>query len=172
MGTTRNRTGRIRPKSVVTFSVGILPRATSKASYLDKIHKESQEVPDFLKASKGTIQGRLKKLGFVCKERNKKIAVYQRLEVVANGQRVLRQFRKLRVSGYKILHQHETWCNPNHTREYVWQTDSDPDDLLRQCTSHITISMRGMRTKGKIQRIITKTCNAGRLPGVKRRRYL
>ena len=32
-------------------------------------------------------------------------------------------------------------------------------------TSHLTIFMRGMRTNGKFKRIITKTCNAGRLAG-------
>ena len=55
----------------------------------------------------------------------------QRLDVVANRQRVLRQMRELRASGNKIFYQDETRCNANHTREYVWQTDGDPDDLLR-----------------------------------------
>ena len=29
----------------------------------------------------------------------------------------------IRLSGYKVWHQDETWCNTNHTREYVWQLD-------------------------------------------------
>ena len=77
------------------------------------------EVFHLRKASKSTIQRRLKKLGFVCKKRNKKIAVYQRFDVIANRQRA-NQLRELRASRYKIFYQDETWCKANHTREYVY----------------------------------------------------
>ena len=39
---------------------------------LDEIYRETQEILGFPKASKSTVQSRLKKLGFTCKLRNKK----------------------------------------------------------------------------------------------------
>ena len=38
----------------------------------------------------------------------------------------------LRSSGYKVWYQDETWCNTNHTREYVWQLDekTNPKKLI------------------------------------------
>ena len=77
--------------------LGFYRRQPSGLPALDKIHKESQEIPGIPKASKSTIQRRLKKLGFVCKKRNKKVPVYQRLDVVANRQKVLPQLRELRA---------------------------------------------------------------------------
>ena len=33
-----------------------------------------------------------------------------------------------RQQGYKIFYQDETWCNANHTREYIWCMDTVAED--------------------------------------------
>ena len=69
----------------------------------------------------------VKKLGFVCKRRNRKLQVYQRLDIVASRQRYLRPVRELMSAGYKGFYQDETWCNADHTREYTWQLDDETE---------------------------------------------
>ena len=45
------------------------------------------------------------KLGFVCKRRNRKSQVYQRLDIIASRQRYLQHVRELRSAGYKFFYQ-------------------------------------------------------------------
>ena len=73
--------------------------------------------------SRATLHKWAIKLGFVCKKRNIKLKVYQRMDIVVQRQIYLRKLRDdLRTSGYKIFYQDETWFNANHTRQYVWQS--------------------------------------------------
>lgn len=102
---------------------------------LDKIHQEALRIPGFPEVSRTKIYNEIKKLGFVCKKRNKKMNVYQRLDIVANRQEYLRKIRQYRKDGYEIFYQDETWCNQNHTREYIWQEQTDGEALIPNVSS-------------------------------------
>ena len=39
----------------------------------------------------------------------------------------MRRVRELRSAGYKVFYQDETWCNANHTREFIWQLDDETE---------------------------------------------
>ena len=86
---------------------------------LPKIHTDALKMPGFPAMSIATLARWVKKLGFACKHRNRKLQVYQRLDIVANRQRYLRRARELRSAGYKIFYQDKTWCNANHTQEFI-----------------------------------------------------
>ena len=94
---------------------------------LAKIHTDALKMPGFPPMSIVTLSRWVKKLGFVCKRRNRKLQVYQRLDIVASRQRYLRRVRKLWSAGYKVFYQDETWCNANHTREFIWQLDDETE---------------------------------------------
>ena len=47
------------------------------------------------------------------------------LDIVAQRQKYLRKITHVRAFGYKTFYQDETWCNANHTREYIWQLQDD-----------------------------------------------
>ena len=64
--------------------------------------------------SKASIYCVMNKLGFVCKKRNRKIKVYQRLDVVDQYHKNLHRTCQLRNAGYTIYYQDETWFNANH----------------------------------------------------------
>ena len=49
--------------------------------------------------------------------------IYQRMDIVAQRHRVLRELVKFRSAGYELYYQDETWCNANHTRQYIWQLE-------------------------------------------------
>ena len=90
---------------------------------LDLIYEQAMSNVNFPRMSKSTLWRRLRRLGFVCKKRNKKLQVYQRLDVVAMRHRYLRDIEHFRALGYKCFFQDESYCNANHTREYIWQLD-------------------------------------------------
>ena len=94
---------------------------------LAKIHTDALKMPGFPAMSIATLSRWVKKLGFVCKRRNRKLQVYQRLDIVASRQRYLRRVRELESAGYKIFNQDETWCNANHTRKFIWQFDDETE---------------------------------------------
>ena len=53
-------------------------------------------------------------------------------DIVVQRDKYLRKITHVRVFGYKTSHQDETWCNDNHTREYIWQLQDDElTDLLK-----------------------------------------
>ena len=87
---------------------------------LAKIHTDALKMPGFPAMSIATLSRWVTKLGFVCKRRNRKLQVYQRLDIVASRQRYLRRVRELKSAGYKVFYQDETWCNANHTRNFIW----------------------------------------------------
>ena len=98
---------------------------------LDKIHAEALDIPGFLIMSRSKLHTCIKKLGFVCKKRNKKMNVYQCVDIVATRHEYQRNIKKCRDEGYEIFYQDETWCNQNHTTEYIWQEDcTDENPLL------------------------------------------
>ena len=96
---------------------------------LDLIYKETMQLPDFPYMSRGTLYKQIRKLGFVYRKRNAKMQVYQRLDVVAQRHRMLRDLQKYRALQYEIFYQDESYCNANHTRQYIWQKDDDNDDV-------------------------------------------
>ena len=51
---------------------------------LAKIHTDALKIPGFPAMSIATLSRWVKKLGFVCKRRNRKLQVYQRLDIVAS----------------------------------------------------------------------------------------
>ena len=110
--------------------LGFYRREVPEIPTLEKIYKEASEIPGFPQASESTLLRELKKLGFVYRRRNKKMQIYQRLDIVAERHKVLRKLPELRKNGYKIFYQDETWCNANSTREYIWQTKGDSEDLI------------------------------------------
>ena len=94
---------------------------------MDKIYSEELNFPGFPPMFRPTLHKWAIKLGFVCK--NMKLKVYQRMDIVVQRQIYLRKLRDLRASEYKIFYQDETWCNANHTRQYVWQARGD-DNII------------------------------------------
>ena len=100
---------------------------TTASNPLAKIHTQALKMPGFPAVSKATLLRWVKKLGFVCKRRNRKLQVYQRLDIVVSRQRYLQRVRELRSGGYKVFYQDETWCNANHTREYISQLDDETE---------------------------------------------
>ena len=97
---------------------------------LDKIHTAALEIPGFPLISRSSCYRNLIKLGFVCKKRNKKMNVYQRLDIVAERQKYLMKVREFRENGYEIFYQDETWCNQYHTKEHVWQESASEPSLI------------------------------------------
>ena len=108
------------------ITLGFYRRSPPELPTLEKIHEEAMN-GGFPACSVMTIQRQLKKLGFVFKIRNKKMQVYQRMDVVARRHRVLRQLTKLRAEGVEIFYQDETWLNTNHTRQFCWQREISAD---------------------------------------------
>ena len=98
---------------------------------LDKIYAEIQSIPSFPKLGRTTLYNTIKSLGFAYKKRDKKMNIYQRFDIVVSRHKFLLEMEKLRAAGYKVFYQDETWCNANHTIEYVWQTDVD-DELMER----------------------------------------
>ena len=80
-----------------------------------RIYEESQIIAGFPQIGRIKLHKESKKLGIVYKSRNKK-----RLDIVAQRQKYLRKITHVRAFGYKTFYQDETWCNANHTREYIW----------------------------------------------------
>ena len=99
------------------------------------IHSESQSLPGFPRMSRATLHRVIKRQGFVVKKRNKKMMVYQRMDVVAHRHRYLRSITDYRTNNHKIFYQDETWINTNHTREYIWlYTGGEDMGLLEETT--------------------------------------
>ena len=53
------------------------------------------------------------------------------MDVVAVRHRYLRVIKKYRAQGHTIVYQDETWCNTNHTKDFVCQTRDDTVGLLK-----------------------------------------
>ena len=98
---------------------------------LNEIHSNLREDETFPPMSRSKLHATLKTLGFTYKGRKKKMSVYQRFDIVVSRHKFLMNMEKYRNEGYNIYYQDETWCNANHTREYVWQTETSYD-LLSQ----------------------------------------
>ena len=97
---------------------------------LEKIYSAVQELTNFPEISQSTLFRIIKELGFVCKRRNKKMQVYQRLDVVVQRHKYLRRIEELREQGYQVFYQDETWCNSNHTCEFIWQKEEEEKSLI------------------------------------------
>ena len=57
--------------------------------------------------------------------------VFQRLDVLVSRQIYFCKIKEMRSrsKGYHAYYQDETWCNDNHTREYIWQL-TDVESLV------------------------------------------
>ena len=64
--------------------LGYYKRIPPTLPTLDMIHSESQSLPGFPRMSRATLHRVIKRQGFVVKKRNKKMMVYQRMDVVAH----------------------------------------------------------------------------------------
>ena len=42
----------------------------------------------------------------------------------------LRRIKELREKDHRVFYQDETWCNANHTREFVWQMEDEEKSLI------------------------------------------
>ena len=98
---------------------------------LDLILHESREIHGFPEISRTSLYRLITKLGFVCKRRNRKIHVYQRLDVVISRQNYLRNIKYYRESNYQIFYQDESFCNKNHTKEFTWQLEQQTKTLIQ-----------------------------------------
>ena len=45
----------------------------------------------------------------------------ERLDVVVSRQKYLSRIFEFRSAGYEVFYEDKTWCNVNHTTEYMWQ---------------------------------------------------
>ena len=118
--------------------LGFYKRSPPELPTLDKIHRECKNTPEFPKIGRTRLFKEIKKLGFIFKKRCLKMEIYQRLDIVARRHEVLRELTDLRQAGYHIFYQDETWCNANHTKEYVWQleTEDDQTDIIANTKWH------------------------------------
>lgn len=111
--------------------LGFYKRSPPELPTLDKVHRQTKEIPGFPKLGRTKIFEEIKNLGFAYKKRSMKMEIYQRNDIVARRHEVLRDLQDLREAGYKIFYQDETWCNANHTQEYTWKLETDdPDDII------------------------------------------
>lgn len=111
--------------------LGFYTRKPPELPTLNKIHCEALQLPGFPDMSRTSLFKYIKKLGFACKRRDGKMNVYQRLDVVAQRHVFLRKIISYRETGFKVFYQDETWCNANHTRQYIWRRENeDKDELL------------------------------------------
>ena len=110
--------------------LGFYKRNPPELPTLEKIQKDVSQLLGFPDISRTSLARYVKGLGFVVKKRNSKMNVYQRLDVVAQRHKVLRKLVWYREAGFKIFYQDETWCNANHTRQYVWMLEDEEKDLL------------------------------------------
>ena len=108
-------------KGVSRLILGFYTRIPPELPTLDKIWTEALQLPGFPEVSRKTLYRLIIKLGFVCKQRKQKMHVYQRMDIVAQRHKVLKALPEYRAAGYTIFYQDETWCNANHTRQYIWQ---------------------------------------------------
>ena len=83
--------------------LGFYLRNPPELPTVDKIYSEELNRPGFPPMSRVTLHKWVIKLGFVCKKRNIKLKVYQRMDIVVQRQIYLRKLRDLRASGYKIF---------------------------------------------------------------------
>ena len=111
--------------------LGYYKRTPPVIPTLDKIHSDIKEDESFPSMSRSRLHSILKELGFTYKGRKKKMSVYQRFDIVVSRHKFLINIERYRNEGYNIFYQDETRCNANHTKEYVWQTETT-DDLLTQ----------------------------------------
>ena len=114
--------------------LGFYKRTPPEIPTLNKIHREALLLPGFPQVSLSTLRRLMKKLGFCFKRRNTKMMVYQRLDVVATRHKVLQALVDYRAKRYKIFYQDETWCNANHTREFIWILDNDASELINSAS--------------------------------------
>ena len=111
---------------VLSFYYG----AKKEAPTLDKIKAQLPLADGFPRMSRETLRKYIIKLGFEFKKINRKLKVYERMDIVAARHRFLLDVQKFRDEGYKIYYQDETWCNAHHTRQFCWQHLSNPEDSL------------------------------------------
>ena len=83
--------------------LGYYLRPQPEIPTLAKIHTDALKMPGFPAMSIATLFRWVEKLGFVCKRRNMKLQVYQRLDIVDSRQRCLQRARELRSADYKVL---------------------------------------------------------------------
>ena len=80
--------------------------------------------------SRETLQKYIIKLGFEFKKINRKLKVYEWMDIVAARHRFLLDVQKFRDEGYKIYYQDKTWCNAHHTHQFCLQHLSNPENSL------------------------------------------
>ena len=117
-------------KGLSRIILGFYKRTPPELPTLDKIYKEALNLQGFPRASRSTVYRLIKKLGFVFKKRNKKMCIYQRLDIVLQRHNFLRKINEYRKNEYHIYYQDETWCNTNHTKECVWQLENTSSEEL------------------------------------------
>ena len=111
---------------VLSFYYG----AKKETLTLDKIKAQLPLADGFPKMSRETLRKYIINLGFEFKKINRKLKVYERMDIVAARHRFLLDVQKFRDEGYKIYYQDETWCNAHHTRQFCWQHLGNPEDSL------------------------------------------
>ena len=129
-------------------------RSPPQLPTLDKIHADSRAISEFPEMGHTSLHSLIKRLDFVCKKRNAKMQVYQRMDVVAQRHKVLRALPDYRARGYEVFYQDESFVNGNHTRQYVWQNENYEkdarDDIIKDTKWYGGLSV----PSGKGQRII------------------
>lgn len=115
--------------SLSRLIMGYYKRLPPEIPTLNKIYADSQKMPGFPKIGRTKLYLLMKSLGFVCRKRNCKMLVYQRMDIVAQRHKILHDLPKYRAENYEIFYQDETWVNTNHTRQHVWQNfEFEKDD--------------------------------------------
>ena len=101
-------------------------RPKPELSTLDNIHQEVLGIPGIKKMSRASIHRVKKNFGFVCKKRNKKMQVYQILDVAVQHHKYLQRIRQqktqdtlsiTRIKVGVILTTQENMCGKKKTKK-------------------------------------------------------
>ena len=135
MGRPRKSLDEFDQRALSRLILGYYKRNPPVLPTLDRIQTDCQEIPGFPLLSITTLYRMIKEMGFAVKKRESKMMVYQRMDVVAHRHRYLRAIEEYRAKDFTIYYQDETWCNANHTRQYIWQCENTEASELLAHTS-------------------------------------
>ena len=85
------------------------------------VNKIKSELSDTLNISRTTLSLTLLDLGFTYRKRGENRKLFNNSASITNDRiNYLRQIKQYRECGYEIVYLDETWCNKNHSSDFMW----------------------------------------------------
>ena len=117
-------------RSLVRIVLGFYSRNPPVLPTTEMVRQEAISMVGFPQMSVNTLRKLLKTLGFAYTNRDKKMHVYQRQDVIAQRHKYLHDIALYRLLGFPIYYQDETWVNAYHVKEQCWQYKGDRHEDL------------------------------------------